>query len=111
MNDKADEKPRFARRTLSTEAPYTPPESVEALLASGSVVRYLEFRIHGALAPWLSSLSREEVAWVRARLFVELTMDPVLRGLVAKVARALEHARKARDGGPSRARAEGGRLV
>lgn len=111
MTDPADEKPRSLRRVPSGEPRYATPESVESLLSSGNVIRYLESRIHGALAPWLSSLSREEIAWVRARLFVELTMDPVLRGLVAKVARALQQARKPPDGGPSRTREDGGRLV
>jgi hypothetical protein len=110
MTDPADENPRSARRAPSGASRFSPPASVESLLASGSVIRYLESRIHGALAPWLSSLSREEIAWVRARLFVELTMDPVLRGLVAKVAQALTQARKP-GGRPSRTREDGGRLM
>jgi hypothetical protein len=106
MADPADKKPPVRRR----EPAHQPPESMESLLASGGVIRYLEARVHGALAPWLGSLSREEVAWVRARLFVELTMDPVLRGLVAKVARALQTARKPPAAGNSRVPEDGGRL-
>jgi hypothetical protein len=105
MNDPLGKKPRPPRR----ERVHDPPESLESLLASGGVIRYLEARVHGALTPWLGSLSREEIAWVRARLFVELTMDPVLRGLVAQLARAFEK-RKTPADDPSRVPGDGSRL-
>ena len=108
MTDPAAKTRRTERGAPSGEDRYGPAESVESLLLASGVMRYLEARVHGALLPWFSSLSRDELAWVRARLFVELTMDPVLRGLVAKVARALTQKRE--RAGPSRPPEDGSTL-
>ncbi len=91
---------KAACRQPTGDPDFDPPASVETLLVSGNLMPDLDGRVLGALVPWVSELTHEELGWVRAVLLAQLTMDPELRGLVARVARAREAAPSDAPGGP-----------
>jgi len=71
---------------MSTERPF---EVLENLLRSRVVADYVEGLIQDALAPRLGRLSPAQGKALRAYLYDQLTSDPFLRGLVARIGRAL----------------------
>lgn len=61
----------------------------EALLAWPPLVRYLDACILRATRPWARHLRAEDLAAVRTRAYAELCLDPILRGLLRRLARGL----------------------
>jgi len=63
-------------------------ESVETLLTSPPVSRFVDSRIREAVRRWSGRLRPEDLAAIRARADLEISLDPVLRGLLTRFARA-----------------------
>ena len=81
------------------EAEHLACEPPEALLSWPPMVRYLDARILQAVRPWARLLYSEDFAEFRRRAYLELSLDPVLRGLVTQLARELGRGRKGRRPG------------
>ena len=78
---------------MTTEGPL---EVLETLLRSRVVADYVEGLVQDALARCWDRLSPAERAALRAYLYDQLTADPVLRGLVSRIGRALKARKRGR---------------
>ena len=66
-----------------------PLESLESLLRSRVVAEYVEALVEEALGPRLGRLTAAQGRALRAYLHDQLTSDPLLRGFLSRVGRAL----------------------
>jgi hypothetical protein len=66
-----------------------PLEALETLLRTRVVAEYLDALVQEALGPRLERLTPAQGKALRAYLYDQLTSDPLLRGLVSRIGRAL----------------------
>lgn len=79
---------------LALESCTAANEPPEALLSWPPMVRYLDACILRAVKPWSGQLGADDFGEIRTRVYVWLSLDPELRGLLRRVAVELERCEK-----------------